>query len=164
MRDVAAFNMRYRTGTMPEPLLQAAEMRDTDLNHLLDGGVARRRERRPRLTIDEKIILLREAIRVNGSVDIKQYPPMILNFTFPGNQERFQKKDGSQWDEWPVGQILFGLRKGAKGEGTHIVSEEQITRLEALTDEAGNHLRIRPESNNRMGPLATPVSRMGTHA
>jgi hypothetical protein len=111
------------------------------------GGAPSGSKFRPRLTFEEKLILLREAIRVNGSVDIRQYPPMTLNFTFPGNQERFQKEDGSQWDEWPVGTILFAFRKTAKGQGTGIaLSEEQITRLEALTDEAGNHLRIRPES------------------
>lgn len=110
------------------------------------GGSPRGSEHRPRLGFEEKLTLLREAIRVNGSVEIKQFPPMMLHYIFPGNQKRFQKKDGSQWDEWPVGRILFALRRTAKGEGTHRLSEEQITRLEALTDEAGNHLRIRPES------------------
>ena len=104
----------------------------------------RRGRNRPHLTIDERLVLMREAIRVRGSVNIPQ--PMILNFIFPGNLERYLREDGTQWGTWPVGKQLNNLRNAAEGKGTARITEEEIARFEALRDEAGNHLRIRPKS------------------
>jgi hypothetical protein len=147
VRDVAAFNMRYRTGTMPEPLLQAAQ----NAGYRFESPSGQRgspsgTERRPRLTFEERVTLLEEAIRVNGSVNIDDQNQtfMWLDFTFPGNQERFAKQDGRQWVRWPVGRTLKNLRMAAAGKGSGRLTETQIEILEALIDDEGNHLRILP--------------------
>ena len=99
---------------------------------------------RPRLNTDEKLMLIEAAIRLHGNVKIPR--KMIINFVFPGNTKRFQREDGTQWDTWDVGELVTNLRRAAMGKGTLRITEADLDRYEALVDEAGDSLSIRPNS------------------
>jgi superfamily II DNA or RNA helicase len=147
VRDVAAFRKRYRYGTVPEEILEAAQAagyRFTSPTRQVvrtDHG----QERRPRLTIDERFLLVQVAIEAHGSVDIPRAMMLEGEDVFP-NEERYCRRDGTIWN-WPVGLIVNNLRIATRDQGTNRLSEDDIARFQALTDREGNHLRLFVESD-----------------
>ena len=152
--SIWAYNLRanYHRNNLPQNTIDAVNSIGPEGRNFLwtsprpqsRRSLPRGRRNRPKLSIDERLVLMREAIRVHGSVNIPQ--SMILNFIFPGNLEKYQREDGTQWDTWPVGKLLNRLREAAAGKAFFQITEEEIAHFEALRDEAGNHLRLRPES------------------
>tara|TARA_B100001250_G_C19802100_1_gene791584 strand:- start:85 stop:2583 length:2499 start_codon:yes stop_codon:yes gene_type:complete len=146
IRDVGLFRTRYDSGTLPDDILREAiasgyQFRSPNVQVARAG---RGQERRTRLTIDERIRLIQIAIQRRGSVNIPRTTMVEGEGIFP-NEERFLRLDGTMWD-WPVGRILDNLRIAARNQGTGSLSEDEIARIESITDVEGNNLRIRPEN------------------
>ena len=146
VRDVAAFRLRYTNGTLPEDILEAAlasGYKFTSPNRQ-SSRTDRGQERRPRLSIDERFLLVQNAIEEHGSVNVPLHMMLNGEDVF-ANEKRYCRRDGTMWD-WPVGRILDNLKIAARRQGTGILSEGEITLFETLTDREGNHLKLRPET------------------